>query len=167
MPPHSTQNVMGITVLNEHTERPNSFYFVTVNQALQHLPASKQKELELLTALVSSCKKVEMIILFGSYARNTWVEHQYIEKGILYEYRSDFDILVVLSHNDTYLQFKIEGKVNTELVDTRKVKTPTGLIFHGIKHLNEALKMGNYFFRDIKKEGIILFDSGRHKLAKP
>jgi hypothetical protein len=36
-----------------------------------------------------------MIILFGSYARGGWVEDVYGEDGVIYEYRSDFDILVV------------------------------------------------------------------------
>jgi predicted nucleotidyltransferase len=30
-----------------------------------------------------------MIILFGSYARGTWVEDKYTERGNVYEYKSD------------------------------------------------------------------------------
>ena len=134
---------------------------------LHHLPNSKREELEKLTELVSKFKEVEMMILFGSYARGNWVEDSYVEKGTTYEYRSDFDILVVLTHEDLKQKFRIEDKVKAELVSTGKVTTPVSLIFHGIKQLNASLTMGNYFFKDIKVEGKVLYDSQKFKLAHP
>lgn len=131
------------------------------------LPKSKQEELELLTQQLSTFKEVEMVILFGSHARGNWVEDKYVEKGITYEYRSDFDILVALTHEDLKQKFRIEGKIKQELVDTGKVTTPVSLIFHGIKQLNASLTQGNYFFKDIKEEGIVLYDSEKFKLATP
>ncbi|TMU56071.1 HEPN domain-containing protein [Flagellimonas algicola] len=138
-----------------------------MNKDLHHLPKSKQEELELLSQLLSSYKEVEMVILFGSYARGNWVEDETIEKGTRYEYRSDYDLLVVLTHDDTHQKFRIENKVNAELRDTGKVKTTISLIFHSIKHLNKALTTGNYFFKDIKEEGILLYDSEKFRLAPP
>ncbi|MCL6274231.1 HEPN domain-containing protein [Muricauda sp. 2012CJ35-5] len=134
---------------------------------MNHLPKSKQEELELLTQQLSPIKEVEMVILFGSHARGNWVEDKYVEKGITYEYRSDFDILVALTHEDLKQKFRIEGKIKQELVDTGKVTTPVSLIFHGIKQLNASLTQGNYFFKDIKEEGIVLYDSEKFKLATP
>ncbi|MEM6817050.1 MAG: HEPN domain-containing protein [Bacteroidota bacterium] len=134
---------------------------------MNHLPKSKQDELQLLAQELSAHKLVEMVILFGSYARGNWVEDQYVEKGITYEYRSDFDILVVLTHEDFKQKFRIEDKIKAELVATGKVTTPVSLIFHGIKQLNASLTMGNYFFKDIKEEGIVLYDSEKCKLAHP
>lgn len=138
-----------------------------MNQFPNHLPPSKQEELKLLTQLLSAFKEVEMVILFGSYARGNWVEDRYVEKGITYEYRSDFDLLVVLTHEDLKQKFRIEDKVKAELTATGKVNTPVSLIFHGIKQLNASLTMGNYFFRDIKEEGTMLYDSQKHRLANP
>ncbi|MEO0901447.1 MAG: HEPN domain-containing protein [Bacteroidota bacterium] len=134
---------------------------------MNDLPKSKQKELLLLAKELSAHKSVEMVILFGSYARGNWVEDQYVEKGVTYEYRSDFDILVVLTHEDLKQKFRIEDKVKEELIATGKVTTPVSLIFHGIKQLNASLTMGNYFFKDIKEEGIVLYDSEKFKLAQP
>ena len=134
---------------------------------MNHLPKSKQDELKLLAEELSAHKLVEMVILFGSYARGNWVEDQYVEKGITYEYRSDIDILVVLTHEDFKQKFRIEDKVKAELSGTGKVTTPVSLIFHGIKQLNASLTMGNYFFKDIKEEGIVLYDSDKFKLAHP
>ncbi len=121
----------------------------------------------MLTEQLSAHKLVEMVILFGSYARGNWVEDQYVEKGITYEYRSDFDILVVVTHEDFKQKFRIEDKVKAELITTGKVTTPVSLIFHGIKQLNASLAMGNYFFKDIKEEGVVLYDSEKFKLAHP
>lgn len=108
-----------------------------------------------------------MIILFGSYARGNWTEDRYVEKGITYEYRSDFDILVILTHENLHQKFKIEDQVKAKLIGTGKVNTPVSMIFHGIKQLNHSLAMGNYFFRDIKEEGKVLYDSGKFKLETP
>ncbi|MEM6894878.1 MAG: HEPN domain-containing protein [Bacteroidota bacterium] len=138
-----------------------------MNTALNHLPLSKQDELQLVAQALAAAKLVEMVILFGSYARGNWVEDQYVEKGITYEYRSDFDILVVLTHEDLKQKFRIEDKLKAELIATGKVTTPVSLIFHGIKQLNASLVMGNYFFKDIKEEGIVLYDSGKYKLTHP
>ncbi len=138
-----------------------------MNESLNKLPQTKQDELNLLTGLLSAFKETEMVILFGSYARGNWTEDQYIEKGITYEYRSDYDILVVLTHEDLKKKFRIEDKVKAELTNTGKVKIPVSLIFHGIKQLNESLTMGNYFFHDIKEEGKVLYDSEKFKLATP
>ena len=138
-----------------------------MNDLLHHLPKAKQEELALLTELISKFKEVEMLVLFGSYARGNWVEDSYVEKGTTYEYRSDFDILVVLTHEDLKQKFRIEDKVKAELIATGQVTTPLSLIFHGIKQLNASLTMGNYFFRDIKEEGKVLYDSQKFRLAHP
>ena len=138
-----------------------------MNTSIAHLPQNKQPELTQLTETLSGFKEVEMVILFGSYARGNWVEDQYVEKDVLFEYRSDYDILVVLTHEDLRRKYKIEAKVKDELITTGKVATPLGLIFHGIKQLNQSLQLGNYFFKDIKEEGVVLYDSEKFKLANP
>ena len=136
-----------------------------MNQLLPHITEQKQQELTYLTELLKTCKGVEMVILFGSYARGEQVEDIYSEKGTTYEYKSDFDILVVTTHDDLGNNHKIEDKVEKEL--SGKVLTTINLIFHSVKHLNQALSNGNYFFQDIKKEGVVLYDSGKFKLQNP
>jgi predicted nucleotidyltransferase/HEPN domain-containing protein len=131
---------------------------------LSHLPEHKQNELKsIVAALIPRYSEIEMIILFGSYARGNWVEDKYIEKGTTYEYKSDYDLLIILSKNgqsnsDTLTQ-SISGKLN-EL----KLDTPVHPIFHGIEFVNKELQEGSYFFGDIKKEGIQLFNTSRYKL---
>ena len=40
------------------------------------------------------------------------------------------------------------------------------MIYHSIGQVNYRLKEGQYFFSDIKKEGIILYDTGKLKLER-
>ena len=123
---------------------------------LSHIPEHKQAELKaIVAALIPKYAEIEMIILYGSYARGNWVEDKYVENGVTYEYKSDYDLLVVLSTNgkanaDSFLQ-----SVSQKLEEL-KLDTPVHPIFHGIEFLNEALREGNYFFGDIKREGIVL-----------
>jgi len=46
------------------------------------------------------------------------------------------------------------------------VKTPVCIITHNIQYVNEMLRQGQYFFSDINKEGILIYDSKRYELAK-
>jgi predicted nucleotidyltransferase len=50
--------------------------------------------------LIPRYAEIEMIILFGSYAKGKWVEDVYTEKGTTYEYKSDYDLLIILSKNE-------------------------------------------------------------------
>ncbi len=135
--------------------------------SLEHLPENKQDELKELDELFSSSDKVQMLILFGSYARGSWVHDRYMEKGVLFEYESDFDLLVLLDNDDMSLQNHFENRIKHELINTGKIRTPVSCIFHGIDQVNEALSDGHYFFVDIQKEGILLLDKGEVELLQP
>lgn len=128
------------------------------------LPEHKQAELKaIVTALIPRFSEIEMIILFGSYARGKWVEDVYTEKGTTYEYRSDYDLLVILSKNGHANSDTLTQSISTRLNEL-KLKTPVHPIYHGIEFVNHELREGNYFFGDIKKEGVRLFTTNRYIL---
>lgn len=128
------------------------------------LPEHKQAELKaIVSALIPRFSEIEMIILFGSYARGKWVEDVYTEKGTTYEYRSDYDLLVILSKNGHANSDTLTQSISTRLNEL-KLKTPVHPIYHGIEFINHELREGNYFFGDIKKEGIQLFTTNRYLL---
>src|SRR3954465_13403513 len=59
-------------------------------------------------------------------------------------------------------------KLGSKLEDrARRITNPTSLslIVHDIKDVNEQLEKGFYFFSDIKKEGILIYDSAKFHLA--
>lgn len=130
---------------------------------IEFLPAHKQQEIQILVELICEKHQVEMIILFGSYARGDWVEELY-EEGPLFKYQSDYDVFIVTA--TPQLAAKIEG--DNQLWDqlNRRIKTPVTIIAHDIDFFNRRLRKGQYFFSDIKKEGICLFNSELFQLAE-
>lgn len=133
---------------------------------LTHLPANKQAELKAIKdALIPKYPEIEMIILFGSYARGTQQNDEYVENGVRYSYNSDFDLLIITNNSDkanadTFL-FSILDKL-----EALNFETVIHLELESIQFVNQQLSEGNYFFDDVKKEGIVLFDTSRFQLAE-
>src|SRR4051812_12264343 len=109
---------------------------------LPNLQEHKQAELKaIVTSLIPRFTEIEMIILFGSYARGTWVEDKYMEKGNTYEYKSDYDLLVILSKNGHANSDTLTQSIGTRLNEL-KLATPVHPIFHGIEFVNAELREG-------------------------
>jgi HEPN domain-containing protein/predicted nucleotidyltransferase len=131
---------------------------------LSHLPLSKQSQIMEITAIIKEVVQPEMIILFGSYAKGKQVEHRYTGKdGIRYEYISDYDFLVVTKDN-TIKEYVLEDIINNR---TQRIEPSVNLQIHEIDYINEGLEFGQYFFTDIVKEGIKLYDKGNVEFAQP
>lgn len=124
---------------------------------LSHLPESKQKELAEIVAIIREIAVPAKVILFGSHTSDKWVEDEYIENGATYAYISDYDILVVLSDKDKGKELDVTSRIENR---TESYKNDVVPIVHTIGYINEGLERGQYFFRDIVKEGIVLFDNG-------
>ena len=132
--------------------------------SLEHLPERKQDELEIIVRMMREDFDVEMIILFGSYARGDWVE-ELGPDDFYYTYQSDFDILVVADNKRAYKHRKWD-KLEDRIRRSSVVQTPVTLIHHSIGYFNAKLSKGHYFFSDIKKEGLLLYDSKRYELEE-
>ncbi|MDD5728172.1 MAG: HEPN domain-containing protein [Victivallales bacterium] len=134
--------------------------------SLAYLPKEKKAELKKIVTTLLEYKDVEMIILFGSYATGKYVHRdRYVEDGIIYEYKSDYDLLVILSKNKQADNLAY-GHSITEKLNGLGLFTPVSPIYEGAAFVNEQLSVGNYFFTDIKNEGVLLYDSKRKKLAR-
>ena len=133
-----------------------------MNTSLEHLPEHKQKQLKEITEIIVKAVDPEKVILFGSHATGRWVEHRYTEGGITYEYISDYDILVITKSGEQRKDYEVQ-----DLIENRCVyKTPVTVITHDIDFINKMLTEGQYFFTDIEKEGILLYDAGNIPLAE-
>ena len=138
-----------------------------MKKSLAHLPQHKRAELKLVTRIIrKQFPSAHMIILFGSYARGEWVEDIYTEGHITYEYISDFDILVLTRLKKTANNHSKQSTVDNHIIDRKAIKTPVSIIYHSVGQVNYQLKEGRYFFSDIKKEGITLYDTGKLELAR-
>jgi predicted nucleotidyltransferase/HEPN domain-containing protein len=137
-----------------------------MKKSLAHLPKYKRDELQRVKEIIlDECPTVLMIILFGSHARGDWVEDRHVEEGVLHEYLSDFDIMVIVRSNRI-----VNSKDTWRRAETRARRLPnhtqTTLIVESIETVNNALARGHYFYTDIKKEGILLYDTGEFQLAR-
>jgi len=133
------------------------------------LPIKDRLSLIVEEILSVSDNKIAKIILFGSYARGTWVDDTYVEGHTTYSYQSDLDLLLILkkgksSHSHT---LKIEERIEKQLSKKQLEDNPwVTLIIEPIGVVNKQLEKGQYFFSDIKKEGILLYDSGEYELSE-
>lgn len=105
--------------------------------------------------------KIYKIILFGSYARNDWVDDP--ENG----YQSDFDLLVVVSHRDLTEVADYWYVAEDRILRDKAIVRPVNIIVHSIDEVNQALKRGEYFWVDIAHDGIALYELPGHELATP
>lgn len=131
--------------------------------SLDHLPEDKKTQvLELKDLILKKVPTADKIILFGSYASGNWVEDIYTENGIRYEYVSDFDVLVVTSTRE-----EKEYVSQDKIVNSWRYHTPVNPIVHTIDYVNEGLESGQYFFTDIIRQGILLYDAKLLGFAEP
>ncbi len=127
-----------------------------LTQILSYLPAERIADLEFITDKIVATHRVEFIILFGSYARGDYKE----ERGAKQGKKSDFDILVVTEDNERRKQ--VISKLRNAFKD---MEVPVQLIVEKITTVNKALEEHRYFYTDIKREGIELYNSGRYDFA--
>jgi predicted nucleotidyltransferase/HEPN domain-containing protein len=151
-----------------------------MKSSLEHLSESKRRELALVVEILFSefeaaiaggkaefkrQGQVMKVILFGSYARGDWVD------DAVGGYVSDYDLLVVV--NDEKLTDVLEFWAGAdehllrEYQVTHKLTAPANFIVHSLSDLNKRLKRGQYFFLDIVRDGVALYDAPGHPLERP
>lgn len=147
-----------------------------MNTSLDHLPAAKQRELERAVRILldefnvaianatmphKRGGKVYKIILFGSFARDDWVDEP--ANG----YQSDYDLLVVVSHRDLTEIADYWYVAEDRILRDPAIARPVNIIVHALDEVNAALLRGEYFWIDIARDGIALYELPCHPLATP
>jgi len=143
---------------------------------VDHLPAVQQSELERVQGVLMEefaeaiakatspsrrNGKILKIILFGSYARDDWVDEP--DNG----YQSDFDLLVVVNHEDLTDIAHYWYVAEDRILRDAEIRRPVNIIVHSLDEVNQSLKRGEYFWVDIARDGIILYELPCHPLATP
>lgn len=149
-----------------------------MKRALRKLPAGKRRELDRAVEIVleSFAKatatrradrlrdgRILKIILYGSYARGDWV-HDPVGR-----YFSDFDLLVVVDHEDL-LDIDFWEEAEARLLDELSggaMRTPVSFIVHSLDDVNWKLEHGRSFFIDIVRDGVILKDTPEASFVDP
>jgi predicted nucleotidyltransferase/HEPN domain-containing protein len=141
-----------------------------------HLPEKQQRELERVRdilleefekAIAPATKpekrngKVLKIILFGSYARDDWVDEP--ENG----YQSDFDLLIIVSHEDLTDIADYWYVAEDRIARDSAIGRPVNIIVHSLDEVNRSLSRGEYFWTDIARDGVALYELPCHSLTTP
>jgi uncharacterized protein len=151
-----------------------------VNTSLDHLPESKRRELarvvEVLFAEFEDALKgknaphrkqgrILKVILFGSYARGDWVDDP------VGGYTSDYDLLVVVNHEELTETLEYWAKAEDHLVRdynlAHRLTAPANFIVHSLCDVNKRLKKGRPFFVDIVRDGIALYEAPDQPFEPP
>ena len=145
--------------------------FVNMKSDITFLPERKQRDLHELVRLIrDEVKDVVMVILYGSYAKNTYVEcDERRDFGVKTFYISDYDLLVVTKRR----LGERESTINTRIKDRflygkdAEFHTRPQIINESISKLNNAISECWYFYVDILEQGVMLYDSGEYELVTP
>ncbi|WP_374394901.1 HEPN domain-containing protein [Sphingopyxis sp.] len=153
-----------------------------MQSSLDHLPPHKQRELERIVQIIfeefedalalatqdwKRKGRISKIILYGSYARGGWVDEPHTAKG----YQSDYDLLIIV--NDDRLTdrvdywAKLDDRLIRELSVTKTLRTPVNFIVHSVGEVNAGLSQGRYFFMDVARDGIALYQAVDDELPEP
>ncbi|CDO35971.1 HEPN domain-containing protein [Novosphingobium sp. KN65.2] len=148
---------------------------------IDHLPPAKQRELERVVGVIfeefreatehatgpRSRAQILKIILFGSYSRGDWVDAPLSAN----EYKSDYDILIIVSQKDLADRAKYWAKCEERLIRAymveKTLRTPVNFIVHSLQEVNDGLAHGRIFFLEMAKEGIALYESDERELHQP
>lgn len=140
-----------------------------MKDSIDYLPNKKKEDLNRLVQLIRKhLPKVQMIILFGSTARNEYVDFdERFEFGVHTIYRSDYDILLVTYKQTFYTVEKAIDKIERDYEQCAITRTPVQIIHDSIFKVNSDLSDGRYFYVEVQREGVMLYDSGKFQLVEP
>lgn len=147
---------------------------------LDHLPAHKQRELDRVVQLLfeefgaahgdaqngKRRGKIVKVILYGSHSRGGWVDEPHTAKG----YVSDFDLLVIVSNKELADRAAHWVRADERLIEEKlagRLRTPVNFIVHSLQEVNDGLAHGRFFFMDIAKDGIALYQCDDRDLREP
>ena len=124
----------------------------TLSKCKKSFSGKELNDLAIITRRIREAGKISAIILFGSYSRGD----QVMEFGENWEKRSDYDILVICANavNPRRLEATLSNLFHDFL-------TPVRCVVNTVKQLNSNLRNGSFFYTDLAKDGIFLFDSQR------
>jgi uncharacterized protein len=86
-------------------------------------------------------------------------------------YKSDYDILVVVDHEDLtdIIEYwsRFEERLRQDYMFTQQIRFPVGLIVHTFADVIDQLRRGRPFFIDAMRDGIALYEAPGHVFEGP
>ena len=87
------------------------------------------------------------------------------------QYKSDYDILVIVSQKELTDRAAYWAKAEERLIRAytieKTLRTPVNFIVHSLHEVNDGLAHGRVFFMEVAKDGIALYEADDRELRAP
>jgi HEPN domain-containing protein len=130
-----------------------------MNTSLAHLTPLQRQELETAKKIIVHAVRPEKIILFGIFSVEAEAR---VYSAQLPSEIGAYDLLVVTSQGDRRSDYELQDIIENRCRDQVAVT----ILVHDIGYVNRRIAEGQCFFTQIRRESILLYDSGRTPLAK-
>lgn len=138
--------------------------------SIDHLPEDTQDRLrDLVGCILTEIPETQYVILYGSYTGDKYVEYdQRTEFGLRTCYQSDFDLMILTDKkggSKSSVERRMEGVSDKYYGSHHFVLRPTlqyDVLF--VEEFNKAIREGRYFWTEVSKRGIALYNSGNYEI---
>ncbi len=147
---------------------------------LSHIAPRNQRDLELIVRAIfeefedahklakgdRKAGRILKVLLYGSFARGEGIYEPHTAKG----YLSDYDILVIVNQpelTDHEHWHNLEARLLRDHAMLGKLRHPVSLIVHTLQEVNNNLSDGRFFFLDVVKDAVALYQDDDSELATP
>ncbi len=130
-----------------------------MNTSLAYLTPVQSQELETAKRIIVHAVRPEKIILFGIFSVEADARSfsERLPPGI-----GAYDLLVVTGHGDRHSDYELQDIIENCCRDQVAVT----VLVHDIGYVNRRIAEGQYFFWQIRREAILLYDAGRTPLSQ-
>lgn len=126
--------------------------------SLAHLTRVQCKELETAKKIIVQAVRPEKIILFGIFSVEAEARSL---SGQIPPGTGAYDLLVVTAQGDRRSDYELQ-----DIIENRcRGEVDVTVLVHDIGYVNRRITEGQYFFTQIRREAILLYDAGRTPLS--
>ncbi len=140
-----------------------------MKENITHLNINKQEEinriLKIILKIGKNHIKPEMIILFWDYVKwNTLLNNLVKEWDQTVEYNTIIQILVITKKPTQEKNMRLSREIISQIKNDKKIINSTNIIIEDIFSFNQWISESRYFYLDIIREWILLYDSKKYKI---
>lgn len=153
-----------------------------MKRGIEHVAVTERLELERIVAMILEefedvmslaqrewriAARIDKIILYGSRARGEGVDEHHTRVGK----HSDWDLIVIvnddrLTNRNKYWQ-NVTERLSREYMYTHRIRSPAQFFVYTMDRINKSLEDGRYFFLDLLRDGIIVYEVDESEFASP
>jgi uncharacterized protein len=140
-----------------------------MNNNIKILEKFKQEEIsKILKIILNIWKnyiKPEKIILFGDYIKWDFLENNLIKEwDQIVEYKTTIQILIITRKPTQEKNMRLSREVMSSIKNNKSITNSVNIVIEDIFNFNQWINEKRYFYLDIIREWILLYDSSKYKI---